>query len=123
MGEKRLRIYLYMSKYSDNSEIVPDALLPVLSDPVAVQVAEFFGAFSDASRVKLVSVLTHGELNVGAIAEFVGISESAVSHHLRSLRHLRLVRARKEGRQVFYSLDDEHIAEIFRAGVQHVAHG
>jgi DNA-binding transcriptional ArsR family regulator len=70
-----------------------------------------------------VSALTAGELNVGTIAELVGISESAVSHHLRSLRQLRLVRARKEGRQVFYSLDDEHIAEIFRAGLQHVAHG
>jgi DNA-binding transcriptional ArsR family regulator len=112
-----------MNKYSDKSEVVSEAPLPVLSDPIAIQVAEFFGAFSDASRVKLVSVLTEGELNVGAIAELVGISESAVSHHLRSLRQLRLVRARKEGRQVFYSLDDEHIVEIFRAGLQHVAHG
>lgn len=94
----------------------------VLSDPQAVQVAEFFSAFSDASRVKLVAALIGGELNVGAIAEVVGISESAVSHHLRSLRQLRLVRARKEGRQVFYSLDDEHIVEIFQAGVLHVAH-
>ncbi len=94
----------------------------VISDSMAAQVAAFFSAFSDASRVKLVAALTAGELNVGAIAELVGISESAISHHLRSLRQLRLVRARKEGRQVFYALDDEHIVDIFLAGVQHVAH-
>lgn len=111
-----------MNRYSDNSQVVPETPLLALSDPVAVQVAEFFSAFSDASRVKLVAALTGGEMNVRAIAELVGISESAVSHHLRNLRQLRLVRARKEGRQVFYSLDDEHIVEIFQAGVQHVAH-
>ena len=94
----------------------------MISDDVAYQVAEFFGAFSDASRVKLVAALTGGEMNVGSIAALVGISESAISHHLRSLRQLRLVRARKEGRQVFYSLDDDHIVDILRAGVQHVTH-
>ncbi len=111
-----------MSRYSDNTEKVPVNTPRVLSDPMAAQVAAFFSAFSDASRVKLVAALTAGELNVGAIAELVGISESAISHHLRSLRQLRLVRARKEGRQVFYALDDEHIVDIFLAGVQHVAH-
>lgn len=94
----------------------------VVSDSLAAQMAEFFSTFSDASRIKILAALAGGELNVGPIASMVGISESAVSHHLRTLRQMRLVQARKEGRQVFYSLDDEHIIEIFRAGLQHVSH-
>jgi ArsR family transcriptional regulator len=61
-------------------------------------------------------------MNVSAIAATVGISESAVSHQLRGLRQLRLVRARKEGRQVFYCLDDDHITQIFSAGLDHIIH-
>jgi DNA-binding transcriptional ArsR family regulator len=93
-----------------------------LPEDVASKVADFFSAFSDTSRIRIISVLTAGELNVGAIAKMVGISESAVSHHLRGLRQLRLVRARKIGRQVFYCLDDEHIIEIFKSGVHHIHH-
>lgn len=95
---------------------------PFLSEELAAKVADFFSAFSDTSRVRIISVLTGGELHVGAIAKAVGLSESAVSHHLRGLRHLRLVKARKEGRQVFYYLDDDHIIEIFNSGVLHVKH-
>ena len=95
----------------------------VLDEGVAARVAEFFGAFSDASRLRIISVLSTGEMHVGAIAERVGISESAVSHHLRGLRQMRLVRGRKEGRQVFYNLDDDHILSIFRSGLDHVVHG
>ena len=95
----------------------------VLPENTAAQVAEFFRAFSDTSRVRIISALVNCEMHVGAIAEAVGISESAVSHHLRGLRQMRLVRAHKEGRQVFYCLDDEHIASIFHSGVDHVEHG
>ena len=111
-----------MSKYSDNRTNISINKQEVLQEEIASQVAEFFGAFSDTSRVRIVSVLYEGTLNVGEIAERVGISESAVSHHLRTLRQLRLVKTRKVGRQVYYALDDEHILEIFRAGVQHITH-
>jgi ArsR family transcriptional regulator len=94
----------------------------VLTEEVAARVASFFSAFSDTSRVRIISALTEGELHVGAIADMVGISESAVSHHLRGLRHLRLVKTRKVGRQVFYCLDDEHIIGIYQAGVNHIHH-
>ena len=94
----------------------------VLSEEIAAQVADFFSAFSDTSRVRIISALANCEMNVGAIAEAVGISESAVSHQLRGLRQLRLVRARKEGRQVFYCLDDDHITHIFQSGLDHIIH-
>lgn len=95
----------------------------VLDEHTAAQLAELFRALSDTSRVRLISALVNGELNVGALAETVGISESAISHHLRGLRQMRLVRARKQGREVFYCLDDDHIAELFQRGLDHVQHG
>jgi ArsR family transcriptional regulator len=94
-----------------------------LDERTAAQVAELFRAFSDTSRVRLIAALVDCELNVGALAEAVGISESAISHHLRGLRQMRLVRARKEGRQVFYCLDDDHVAALFQQGLDHVQHG
>jgi DNA-binding transcriptional ArsR family regulator len=62
-------------------------------------------------------------MNVGALAEAVGVSESAVSHHLRGLRQMRLVQPRKDGRRVYYVLDDDHVAALFRQGLDHVQHG
>jgi ArsR family transcriptional regulator len=62
-------------------------------------------------------------MNVGALAEAAGISESAVSHHLRGLRQMRLVRYRRDGRQVYYALDDDHVLALIRQGLDHVVHG
>lgn len=95
----------------------------LLEEADAARMAELFRALGDASRVRIIAALLEGERKVGDLAEAVGISESGVSHHLRGLRQMRLVRARKEGRQVYYCLDDEHIADLFRRGLDHVRHG
>jgi ArsR family transcriptional regulator len=89
----------------------------------ATRLAELFRALGDASRVRILAAVAEQELNVGAIAARAGISESAVSHHLRGLRQMRLVRARKDGREVYYALDDDHVADLFRRGLEHVRHG
>ena len=94
----------------------------VLDEHAAGHVAELFGAFSDTSRVRILSVLAAGERNVGAVAEAVGLTESAVSHHLRALRQMRLVEPRKDGRLVFYQLDS-HAVALFRYGLSHVRKG
>jgi ArsR family transcriptional regulator len=94
-----------------------------LDERLAEQLAELFRALSDPSRVRIIAALLEGETNVGALAEIVGISESAISHQLRTLRQMRLVRARKQGREVYYSLDDEHVTDLFRCGMDHVKHG
>jgi ArsR family transcriptional regulator len=94
-----------------------------LDEQTAAQVAELFSALSDTSRVRMISVLAEREMNVGELAEAVGLSESAVSHQLRGLRQMRLVRARKEGRYVFYALDDDHVADLSQRGLDHVLHG
>ncbi len=93
-----------------------------ISDAVASRLAELFRALGDPSRVRIIAALTEGEANVNRLAEVAGISESAASHHLRGLRLMRLVRARKSGRQVYYSLDDDHIANLFRGSLDHILH-
>lgn len=82
--------------------------------------AETFQALGDSSRIQIVWALSHGELKVGDIAELLGMSQPQVSHHLRMLRTLHLVKRRRDGRSSYYSLDDEHIDHILRAGVEHV---
>lgn len=94
-----------------------------IDEITAVRVAELFATLADPSRVRMIAALTSGEMHVGALAAAVGISESAVSHHLRLLRQMRLVRTHKAGRYVFYMLDDNHVADLFRCGVEHVQHG
>ncbi len=87
------------------------------------EVAELFGALADATRAKIVHVLLHQELCTCDIAAVVGVSESGVSQHLRLLRALRLVKARRAGKFVYYSLDDAHIALLMRVGLTHLGHG
>ncbi|MGW8225545.1 MAG: ArsR/SmtB family transcription factor [Anaerolineales bacterium] len=94
-----------------------------LNDATAQHVAELFSMLGDASRVKIIAALLNGPLNVQSLAEIVSISPSAISHHMRSLRQMHLVRAHKQGRQVFYALDDQHVEELFLRGIDHVLHG
>jgi ArsR family transcriptional regulator, lead/cadmium/zinc/bismuth-responsive transcriptional repressor len=82
--------------------------------------AETFRVLGDPTRVRILDALSSGELCVCDIASIAGISESAVSHQLRLLRGMRLVRPRRSGRMVFYSLDDHHIIELLRQALTHV---
>jgi ArsR family transcriptional regulator, lead/cadmium/zinc/bismuth-responsive transcriptional repressor len=94
-----------------------------LTEPKAIQLAELFSALSDASRIRIISLLMDGEMSVRSLADGLGMTESAVSHQLRGLRQMHLVHARKAGRQVFYSLDDNHVSRLFTLGLDHVQHG
>lgn len=82
--------------------------------------ADTFRVLGDPTRVRILDALATGELCVCDIAALVGISESAVSHQLRLLRGMRLVRPRRAGRQVFYAVDDHHILELLRQAMTHV---
>jgi len=92
----------------------------VLTDASAVALAETFKVLGDTTRVRILDAVSRSELCVCDIARLVGLSESAVSHQLRLLRGTRLVRARRAGRQVFYTLDDDHIVGLFEQGLEHV---
>ena len=91
-----------------------------LDEHTAAHVAELFRAFSDTSRVRILSALLGGEKNIGALADLVEVSESAVSHHMRGLRQMRLVTARRDGKEVYYRLDDSHLITLFKQGIAHV---
>ncbi len=93
-----------------------------INQKISERVSEFFGALSDPSRVRIIAVLIDNELNISSIVKAIGLSQSAVSHQMRGLKQLRLVRTRREGRRIYYSLEDQHVAELFRQGVDHVRH-
>jgi DNA-binding transcriptional ArsR family regulator len=95
----------------------------LLKEQTSTHLADLFSALSDPTRLRIISVLLEGEMNVGDIAAQLEMSESAVSHQLRGLRQMRLVRGRKNGRQVYYTLDDDHIGQLYRLGLDHVEHG
>lgn len=82
--------------------------------------ADTFRALGDPTRVRILDALSHGELCVCDLAAVLSLSQSAVSHQLRLLRGLRLVRARREGRMIFYALDDLHVVDLLRQGLKHV---
>ena len=94
-----------------------------LTELKAIKLAELFSSLSDASRIRIIAQLMDGEMSVRALADGLSMTESAVSHQLRGLRQMHLVRARKSGRQVFYSIDDDHVARLFTLGLDHVQHG
>ena len=91
----------------------------IQSDHV-IELADTFRTLGDPTRVRMLDALSHGELCVCDLATLLSLSESAVSHQLRLLRALRLVRSRREGRMVFYALDDRHIVSLFRQSLRHV---
>ncbi|MDD2955149.1 MAG: metalloregulator ArsR/SmtB family transcription factor [Oscillospiraceae bacterium] len=84
--------------------------------------AELFKVFSDSTRIRIMCALADEELCVCDIADLLGVSQSAISHQLRLLRASHLVRTRREGKSVFYSLDDHHVHSILREGLDHIGH-
>jgi DNA-binding transcriptional ArsR family regulator len=93
-----------------------------LADDILTDVVVTFKALSDPTRAQLVYLLTQQEHSVNELSQFVSVSASAVSHHLAKLRDIRLVRTRREGNQVFYSIDDHHVAGLFREALYHLDH-
>jgi ArsR family transcriptional regulator, lead/cadmium/zinc/bismuth-responsive transcriptional repressor len=106
------------------SQAAIDALLalPTLTPELALHVAQTFGALADATRARIVYALTRSERSVNDLAAIAGVSPSATSHHLKSLRELRLVRFRRAGNRIFYAVDDAHVALLFREALHHLAH-
>ena len=83
-------------------------------------IANLFKVLGDVTRTKILAVLESGESNVSTISELVGLPISAISHQLRVLRQAKLIKGRKSGKEVFYSLDDEHVSLIFNCALAHV---
>jgi len=106
----------------DHTSAVCLAKAELLSDEDAKQVAETFKILGDTTRVKILYALSKRELCVCDLAVVVAMGQSAVSHQLRLLRSSRLVKYRKEGKMVIYSLDDRHVFSLLSQGVAHITH-
>ena len=89
----------------------------------ASDLANLFEALSDQTRIRIILALIEGEIGVGDLVERIGLTKSAVSHQLRGLRDKRIIGTRKQGRNVFVCIDDEHVVELFKRGLDHVLHG
>lgn len=98
----------------DAADGLPEDLLNAMVDT--------FKALSDPTRAQIVFLLTQREYSVNDLSELVPVSASGVSHHLAKLRALRLVNRRRDGNQIFYSIDDEHVAGLFREALYHLDH-
>ena len=90
------------------------------ADDLLFEIAENFKVFGDSTRMKIIAALLEGELNVSEIAAITNSTPSAISHQLRVLKQAKLVKGRKDGKAVYYSLDDEHVREIYQIGKQHI---
>lgn len=90
------------------------------SEEYLYDLAELFKVFGDSARIKILYALFQGELCVGDIATILNMSQSSVSHQLRILKDSKLVRYRREGKMIFYALDDDHVRTILSMGMDHV---
>lgn len=91
-----------------------------LDEDVLFDLAELFKIFGDSNRIRILYALSDVELCVSDIARILGLSPSAVSHQLRILKSSKLVKCRREGKIIFYMLDDEHVRDIINMGLEHV---
>ena len=99
---------------------MPAEMNSILPDEKFYELSEFFKIFGDNSRLRILAALKSGEISVNDLSEMVGMSQSAVSHQLKILKQARVVKLRKEGKNIFYSLDDEHIDIILKLGIEHI---
>lgn len=94
--------------------------MSILDDDKIIDIAELFKIFGDSTRVKIINVLLDGEKCVNDIVSLINVSQSAVSHQLRILKSSKLVKYRKDGKEIYYSLSDNHVEKIFRMGCEHI---
>ncbi len=103
-----------------HQDIVENVKNVMPQDDLIYDLAEFYKVFADSTRMKIIYALMENELCVCDIAAIVGTTQSAISHQLRILKQAKLVKYKKDGKVVYYSLDDEHIAEIVKKGREHI---
>lgn len=104
---------IHQDKVDEVKKLMPE-------DGLIYDLAELFKVFADSTRMKIIYALMENELCVCDIAAIVGTTQSAISHQLRILKQAKLVKYKKDGKVVYYSLDDEHISEIVKKGREHI---
>ena len=103
-----------------HQEIIDRVQKKMPGEDTLYDLAQLFRIFGDSTRIRILYVLFEAEMCVCDIAQLLGMTQSAISHQLRSLKNARLVKARREGKTVFYSLADDHVKTIINQGIEHV---
>ena len=106
--------------YQVHEDVVKAVTAKMPDEDELYDLAEIFKVFGDSTRIKILYVLFESEMCVCDIAELLGMTQSAISHQLRALKNARLVKARREGKTVFYALADDHVKTIIDQGLEHV---
>jgi len=104
-----------------NAHIVCDVRANMAGEDELIEIAELFKVFGDSTRTKIISALTYSELCVDVLAASLNMTKSAISHQLRILRQTKIVKFRRSGKEVYYSLDDEHIVKIYQLAKEHLS--
>ena len=104
-----------------HNDVVDKVKSQLPQEEILYDLAEFFKVFGDSTRIKIICALFESEMCVCDLAALLNVSQSAISHQLRTLKGARLVRYRREGKVIYYSLDDEHIKHIFDEGLKHIS--
>lgn len=103
-----------------HDDVIENVKKKLPNEEILYDLADFFKILGDSTRIKILNALFHSEMCVCDIAALLGMTQSAISHQLRVLKQGRLVKYRKEGKSVYYSLDDEHIKHIVEEGLIHI---
>lgn len=103
-----------------HEDIVNKVKKNLLNEEVLLMMADFYKAFSDSTRVKIIDAIYENELCVCDISVLLNMTKSAVSHQLKYLREMNLIKARKAGKEVYYSLADKHVKEVFEISKEHI---
>ena len=115
-----METYIKCDEEVSNIELVNKVKASLLTDEKIFDLAELFKVFGDSTRMKIINALMNQELCVCDIALITNSTPSAISHQLRVLKQAKLVKYRKDGKSVIYSLDDDHVKEIFEKGCEHI---
>ena len=103
-----------------HNDIVEKVKKTLPKDEILYDLAEFFKVFGDSTRIKIICALFESEMCVCDLAALLNVSLSAISHQLKTLKSARLVKYRRDGKVIYYSLDDEHVKHVFDEGLRHV---
>lgn len=106
----------------DDPEVVHQLEAQLLDGMTASGLANLFKALADPTRVRIIGVLAHAEVCVGDLTLALGMSQPAVSHHLKLLRHWKIVSTRRDGKHIYYTLQDEHVDALFQQALEHIRH-
>ena len=109
-----------MHDHHDHKELLSKVKSEIPDDEILCDLADLYKIFGDTTRIKIMYALHEDELCVCAIAELIGMTQSAVSHQLKALKNANLVASRREGKTIYYRLSDEHVKSIIAQGFEHI---